>query len=269
VRRLPVAAFVTLVIATVAAFFVTQHLKVTTPLLAGFPAPAPAAINPVSGRSCLTHTSHGLRQVSYRSMGISFYLLHRADDVDVYVIDQTGAIVATLASGRHLQIMRRSRFVWNGREDDGSVAPDGTYYVRVSLIHQGRSLVISNSSGRELPVTVETRPPPLKITAVTPRAIPRPGRTFVTIRYTGNSGIRPLVSIYRVSRRLQLVRSFTATAKGTHTRWYGTLQSGAPAPRGVYSVAMSVTDKACNTARDPARLGSSSAAGAATKVAVG
>ena len=35
VRRLPVAAFVALAIATIAAFFVTQHLKVTTPLLDG------------------------------------------------------------------------------------------------------------------------------------------------------------------------------------------------------------------------------------------
>jgi flagellar hook assembly protein FlgD len=269
VRRLPVAAFVTLLVATVAAFFVTQHLKVTTPLLAGFPAPAPAAINPISGRTCLAHTGHGVKAVSYRRMGISFYLLHRADDVDVYVIDPTGAIVATLASGRHLQIMRRSRFVWNGREDDGSVAPDGTYYVRVSLIHQGRSLVISNSAGVELPVTVQTSPPPLKITAVTPRVIPRPGRTYVTIRYAGNRAIRPRVSIYRGSRHPRLVRSFTATAKGTHTRWYGTLQSGAPAPPGAYSVAMSVTDKACNIARDPARLGAASAAGAATTVTVG
>ncbi len=37
VSRLPVAAFVALAVATVAAFFVTQHLKVTTPLVTGRP----------------------------------------------------------------------------------------------------------------------------------------------------------------------------------------------------------------------------------------
>ena len=42
--RWPVATFVALAIATVGAFFVTQHLKVTTPLIAGFPAPVPSAI---------------------------------------------------------------------------------------------------------------------------------------------------------------------------------------------------------------------------------
>ena len=36
------AAFAALVVATVAAFFVTQHLKVTTPLIAGAPSPLPA-----------------------------------------------------------------------------------------------------------------------------------------------------------------------------------------------------------------------------------
>ena len=39
--RLSVAAFVALAVATAAAFFVTQHLKVTTPLLAGYPVPCP------------------------------------------------------------------------------------------------------------------------------------------------------------------------------------------------------------------------------------
>ncbi len=38
-KRLPVAAFVALALATVAAFFFIQHLKVSTPLIAGDPCP--------------------------------------------------------------------------------------------------------------------------------------------------------------------------------------------------------------------------------------
>ena len=38
-------AFGALVAATVAAFFITQHLKVSTPLLAGFPRPVPGVIS--------------------------------------------------------------------------------------------------------------------------------------------------------------------------------------------------------------------------------
>jgi len=125
VTRLPVAAFVALVIATVGAFFVTQHLKVTTPLIAGSPSPHPAAINPVNGKTCLLRNHLGVRvPVSYKHMQISFYLLHRADDVDVYVVDQNGNIVDTLASGRHMSINRRRLFTWNGRTSKGTIAPD-------------------------------------------------------------------------------------------------------------------------------------------------
>ena len=55
------AAFVALVIATVAAFFVTQHLKVTTPLIQGRPAPVPNTINPVYGGVCASAHRQGRR----------------------------------------------------------------------------------------------------------------------------------------------------------------------------------------------------------------
>ena len=73
-RRLPIFAFAALVAATVAAFFITQHLKVTTPLIAGAPRPAPEVINPLSGKRC--------SGVDHRVMHISFYLLRRSDVVD-------------------------------------------------------------------------------------------------------------------------------------------------------------------------------------------
>ena len=119
-NRLSFVAFAALVVATVAAFFVTQHLKVTTPLIAGTPRPSPAVINPVGGTVC--------GGVDHRFTRISFYLLHRADDVDVYVVDQSGSIVRTLAIGRHMRRGVRTPdglFTWNGRKDNGAVAPDG------------------------------------------------------------------------------------------------------------------------------------------------
>src|SRR5437588_10523116 len=94
-RRLPAVAFAALVVATVAAFFVTQHLKVTTPLIAGRPAPDPAAINPRDGATC--------QGVNHRFTRVSFYLLHRSDDVAVYVVDQSGAVVRTIVSKRHMR----------------------------------------------------------------------------------------------------------------------------------------------------------------------
>ncbi len=256
-RRLPVAAFALLAVATVGAFFVTQALKVTTPLVAGTPIPVPSHINPVNGGNCLVYSRNAATLVSFRRMRISFYLEHRADDVDVYMVDQGGSIVATLASDRHMGIKWRSHFSWDGREDDGRVAPDGTYYVRVSLIHQGRTLLIPDPNTSEpAPVTVQTTPPPLRITGVSPDLITQPVRSAVTIRYTGNRGFRPRVLIYRArgTGTARLVKSYAATTTAGHTVWNGTLAGGAPAPRGTYLVGMKVTDQACTTARFPARL---------------
>jgi FlgD Ig-like domain len=254
VTRLPVAAFVALVIATIAAFFVTQHLKVTTPLIAGSPAPFPASINPVDGQTCTVRNGRGQRvRVSFKRLNVSFYLLHRADEVAVFVVDQDLTPVRALTP-RHMGIKRRSTFTWDGRRDDGSVAPDGTYYLRVSLIHQARSLLISNNAGAE-PVTVETTSPHPVVTGVTPALIPQQSGAAVTIHYTATKGLRPRVLIYRTDLPggPRLVKSYAATSSGGHTTWDGMI-GGRPAPQGTYLVGLTLTDKACNTGRFPSRL---------------
>lgn len=248
-RRLPVAAFMVLAALTVAAFFVVQHLKISTPLLAGTPAPDPAVINPLNGQVC--------RGTSHRSMFVSFYLLNRSDDVDVGIVDSAGTFVASLASGVHMTAGRhpvRRKFFWNGRTAGGRVAPDGIYYIRVALIHQGRSVLISGDTGPK-PVTVETISPHPRVTAVAPGLIPRTGVTGAAVRYTGNAGLPGRMLIYRtdLAGAAKLVKSFPAR-RGGRTTWDGTVAGGAPAPQGTYLVGLRVTDRACNTGSFPAVL---------------
>jgi FlgD Ig-like domain len=266
--RFPLAAFATLVVATVAAFFITQHLKVSTPLLAGTPAPFPAAINPVSGVTCYQPAAH--KYVNHREMQISFYLLNRSDRVDVYVVDQAGRLVATLASGRYMQggsHPARSQFVWDGRESSGAVAPDGTYLIRVRLIGQRRTVTISGPSGPK-PVTVKTTPPQPVVTAVVPKAITRTAPTPVKISYTGNENRDATVLIYRLDagRRPLLVKSFLT--KGQSATWDGLIHKR-PAPVGTYLIGLQVTDAACNTGRFPADLYKLSPGDAAAELTVG
>jgi hypothetical protein len=241
--KLPAVAFAALVAATVGAFFVTQHLKVTTPLLAGLPAPHPAVINPLNGSTC--------GGVNHRRMVVSFYLLHRSDDVDVSIVDQSGAIIRTLASGRHMRKgVRRPDgvFVWDGRQENGSIAPDGIYYIRVALLHQGRTVTISNSAGPE-PVTVKTLPPRPVVTSVSPSLIPQ-GSTPVTIHYAGNEDRGVMIRIYRtdVPGKPRLANSFRW---GAHrASWDGHIHQQ-PAPAGTYLVGLDVTDVGCNTGHFP------------------
>lgn len=247
------AAFTALVAATVPAFFVIQHLKVSTPLIAGAPAPYPAAISP--GETACNG--------SHRSTTISFYLLHRADDVDVYVVDRSGAIVATLASGRHMRRgvrMPDGVFSWSGKEDDGSPAPDGTYYVRVDLIHQGRTYEVPQ------PITVKAVPPRPIVTSVAPSLVTQEGEG-VEIHYAGNERRGGTVRVYRTDLpgAPRLVKSFLTPWKGQTASWDGRI-GGRPAPAGTYLVGLDVTDKACNTGRFPPMI--PPAAGSMARAAV-
>jgi hypothetical protein len=245
VTRLSTGAFAVLVAATIGAFFVTQHLKVTTPLIQGFPRPVPGVINPLHGVPCIDGRNSG-------STTISFYLQHRGDEVDVYVVDADDNIVRTVATGRQMHKDVRNPdgvFHWDGRLDNGQVAPDGTYYFRVVLIHQNQTIDLS-----DVPVKVKTLPPHPVVVSVSPSAIPTASVSRdVTIRYAGNENRLATVLIYRTDLPggPRLVKAFLA--KGQTAVWDGMIRQR-PAPAGTYLVALEVSDAACNTGRWPPRL---------------
>ncbi|HET8977808.1 MAG TPA: hypothetical protein VFN87_06595 [Solirubrobacteraceae bacterium] len=255
--RLPVATFVVLGAATVGAFFLSQHLKVTTPLITGYPAPVPGTINPVNGGTCLLRNPKGVKvPVSYKRTQVSFYLLNRPDVVDVTIVSRDGRVIRTLpGSGRYMALKKRRLFVWNGREDDGSIAPDGAYDIRVSLVRQNRSLLISNqNTGAVEPVTVQTRPPALVVTGVSPRVVTAPGHATVAINFTGNQGLRPRVLILRISASgaARLVKSYAATKVSGTSLWNGTLTGGRAAPPGRYLIGLLLAhDRTCNRVQSP------------------
>ena len=245
--RLSTSAFAVLVAATIAAFFVTQHLKVTTPLIQGSPRPVPGVIDPLHGVPCMQGRNSG-------STTISFYLQHRADTVDVYVVSAaTGSIVATVATDRQMRKNVRHPdgvFHWNGREDNGQVAPDGTYYFRVALIGQGRTIDLTG-----VPVKVKTAPPHPVVTSVTPSQISGASGTSVTIHYTGNDNRGGTIRIYRTDLPggPRLVKSFLTPWNGDTAIWDGKI-GGRPAPAGTYLIGLDVTDAACDTGHFPTHV---------------
>lgn len=242
--RLSTAAFAVLVAASIAAFFVTQHLKVTTPLIQGTPRPAPPAINPLHGVQC--------GKWNTGSTTISFYLQHRSDVVDVDVVDSSGDVVRQVASGRRMRKGVRNPdgvFHWDGRLADGRVAPDGSYYFRVVLLHQDRAV---NLTG--VPVTVKTVAPRPEITSVTPRVIS--GGSRVTIRYTGNDNRGGTILLYRMGAPggPRLIKTFLTPWSGHTAVWDGTVRDQRPAPAATYLIALQVSDAACNTGQFPSRV---------------
>jgi hypothetical protein len=265
VKRFPLIVFVALIGATVAAFFIAQHLKVATPLIAGAPQPDPATINPVAGGTCYDPLDH--RDRDYRTTSLTFFLLHESDHVDVYIVTPSGDRVATLARDRFMRVPVPATFTWNGREPGGAVAPDGTYYVAVHLIHQNRTVTIANFDG-PVPLTVATTPPRPVVT-VAPRVRSRAQPDAVRITFTGDDTLGATVLIYRLARggSARLVASFAARA-GAHAATWDGLLGGRPAAPGVYLIGVRVINAACTTGVFPPSLAPLPAGAARSEVRV-
>lgn len=158
-RLIGMAIFAALVVATIGAFFISQHLKVTTPFISGVSGPTPPAINPLHGPTACRNPGNG-RKVSERSTTVSFYVVHHADEINVYVVDQSGATVRTIARGVPMHKSKAPTpdafqavtkyFTWNGRDTAGRVVTPGSYFFRVYLTHQQRTIELQQ------PVRVET-----------------------------------------------------------------------------------------------------------------
>jgi hypothetical protein len=252
--------FAALVLATVGAFFVTQHLKVSTPLINGSPRPAPAAFNPISGRICRgSGPEH--RLIDYRRVRFSFYLQHRADNVAVYVVsERTGEIVATVAEDRHMRLDVRNPdgdFRWNGREGDGDgpYAPDGTYYFRIALQQEGRTF-----DWTQTPFQIITLPPQPRVRSVhvtgerarSGPAVIAPGLQTATIHFTPGAYRNTNIVIYRTDLpgQARIVKRFGVSGSRGTAVWDGLIR-GRPAPAGTYLVGITVTDQACNPGQFP------------------
>ena len=92
---------------------------------------------------------------------------------------------------RELAGDRKYRYRWNGRDDDGSVVPDGIYRLRVVRRKEGRVV----DSIKE--VRVDTRPPRVSIASVEPNVIVPGGPREVRIRYRGPRNKAPEFRVFR------------------------------------------------------------------------
>ncbi len=248
-RRLPVAAFAVLVGLTVAAFFITQHLKTVTPLVlsrtGGPPGPDPAGINPRNhAKTCQNAFD---QRVACNVTKLRLRLQHSSEKVEVFVVNRSGDTVDTLSAGRFLTQNELGVFSWNGRNTSGQVVQDGTYFFRIELADGG---------GEELtdrPISVITTDPKPVITGVHPSVI-EPGSSQATIHFTTHDDTGATVLIYRTtaSGRLTQVTSFNTGATSGRTSWNGMI-GGRPAPAGTYMVGLRLRDAAGNFGTTPAR----------------
>jgi flagellar hook assembly protein FlgD len=221
-----------LAVATVGAFFVTQRLKRGSAVVKKISTPLYVSPNG-DGRKDTAH-------ISFR--------LPKGDRVTVAIVDGAGDEVRRLVDDRKLGRGPHS-VVWSGRDNSGSVPPDGRYYLRVILRGQGRATTAPRG------ILLITTPPRPKLVSVSPQRIRPGGRPDVSIRFSGPTSPPPLFSVYRTGDGPpRLVHRF-AGARGSNVgHWDGTDANGRPVPPGTYAVAVTVQNRALVNGSAPAQL---------------
>jgi hypothetical protein len=225
-------AFGALVLATIAAFFVTQQLKSEFPLVLRFAA-EPADISP-----------NGDDYFDVARVGFD---LSEPAEVSFSIVDSEGREVRRIVDDRMLGGDTKHRFLWGGRDDEGNRVPDGEYTMRVVRRDEGRVI----DSLRK--VTVDTVPPPVSLVSARPGVIApgEPGqRPRVRIRYRGPRNQFPEFRIFRTDGGPPKV---VFRFRGDETKsavWDGRLR-GRIAESGDYAFTVTVRDSAGNLAVAP------------------
>lgn len=220
-RLLSKAVLVGLLIATAAAFAITERLKLEK--------------SPVYGTQISQHLSPTCGCARGKAT-ILLKLRHR-ETVTLTIRDTSRVLVDTLVAGS-AEPRGVNVFHWNGRTDSGRRARDGTYYVEIYLARQHRTLLLPNQ------IVLDTVPPEIESASPERQAFSPDGdrqADAVEVRYALSEPA--FILVYFRGRRI--VRSRFHRPDGSFT-WAGMLSSGR-LPPGTYVVSVGAVDLAGNS----------------------
>ncbi len=167
------------------------------------------------------------------------YTLKSDATVTVLIRDGSGATVRTVQD-TVAQLAGVNTAVWDGKLDDTSVAPEGTYTAVVQAVN-----AIGTVESVK-PVTVDLTAPVVTDAAVAPSPFVPPATTTASfgVNETGTVSVSILDSTNVVVRTL----AQAVVAGPNNVIWDGTMTGGATAAPGTYAVKLSVKDLAYNKA---------------------
>jgi hypothetical protein len=219
-RVLTTATLVGLLVATAAAFAITERLKLVKSPITG------TRISKVFSPTC--GCARGKANISIK--------LRRGDTVTIEVLDSRLRPVRLLVGSEPVS-RGRNVFRWDGRTNLGDRAPDGVYRVQVHLDRQHRTILRPNR------VVLDTTPPAvLDATPSRPQLSPDGDLLgdSVSIRYRLSKEAHALVFL----DRRRIIRSRSRKPEGAVV-WTGRLGGEALKP-GVYTLSVGAVDLAGN-----------------------
>ena len=219
-RLLTTVTLVGLLIATAAAFAITERLKLTKSAVYG------------------TIVSHGLSPTCGCARGRArvFFKLRRRDDITVSVLNTRGGEVVFLAARSYPR--GPVTLYWNGHDDGNRRVPDGTYQVQIHLSGQHQTIDLPNR------IRLDTKPPQVLSVEGNRQAFSPDGdhqADFVRIKYTLSKPAH--VEFYL--GRTRVLRSYRALVKGA-IAWHGDIPNGKLKP-GMYTLQVGAVDENGNT----------------------
>lgn len=222
-RLLTTTILVGLLVATAAAFAVTERLKLTkSPIFR-------TLVYPKTGFSPKCGCARGKATIRIK--------LRRADDVTIRILDSHRHSVRDVVDGLHAD-RGFNTFRWDGRTDANVIAPDGAYQAEIHLANQHRTIVLPNA------IVLDTSAPKVKV-ATPNRTVFSPDHDgqadFVRIHYELSKPAH--VVLYLDGKRV--LRQYRHTAKGS-VSWFG-VANRAPLPQGTYTLEVGAVDAAGNS----------------------
>ena len=218
-RLLTTATLVGLLVATAAAFAITERLKLTKSTVYG--TVISTRISPTCG-------------CEFRRASV-FFKLRRSDDITVSVLNSRREEVALLAAQHYPR--GPVTLTWNGRDDGGRRVRDGTYRVRIHLTGAHQTIDFPNR------IQLDTKPPQV-VSVEKNRDVFSPDQDkqadFVRITYTLSKPAH--LAVYLGSARVLYSR---VAAKGG-IQWYGTGPNGTLKP-GTYTLNVGAVDLSGNS----------------------
>jgi hypothetical protein len=219
-RLLTSVTLVALLVATAAAFAITERLKLTkSALMPG------TKVSRAFSPTCSCARGHANIRI----------VLRRADTITVTVIDAHEQDVVTLADRRYPR--GEAKFRWGGLTAFHERAPDGAYRVKVHLARQHQTIVLPNT------IRLDTQPPQI-VSVQQNRDIFSPDgdkqSDFVRFRYTLSKPGH--IALFLGGRRVLYTHAHPQ--KGTVT-WKGIGRHGLLGP-GRYTLEVGAVDLAGN-----------------------